>query len=384
MGGEREGNSYYAQQRYYRPGLGRFNRIDPWEGDEASPITLNKYLYANGNPLVHVDPDGRQAMGETLADRHFMEVAASGNYSQEEIQALARRKMEIEAELSAESLPYVALAVPGTLLAKGLWSVGRATYGAYRAGGAYHAANVAAVEGAALTESAILTGVGVTTGAEVPSVMSAPATATRRLMQTAGGLDASLDALQPLQRVASQAELPVPQASLLSSSAAANRVQRAQPVTVAEGASLNPAVANSVPRLDYSANFAGDLRNFNPGYAHFSGALEDDLLLVQFHRSDRALGQGRSAAWWTTPEQANRFLTVDDVRQGLALPPGWGPRDAVSVARIPRGAEVEYFQGSALKQMEDNTLFEGGGVQYRFRDFDPNWIIQTRKLPRED
>jgi RHS repeat-associated protein len=231
---EREGSSYYAQQRYYRPGLGRFNRIDPWSGDEANPITLNKYLYANGNPLAYVDPDGRQAMGETLADRHFMEVAASGNYSQEEIQALAHRKMEIEAELSAESLPYVALAVPGTLLAKGLWSVGRATYGAYRAGGTYHAANVAAVEGAALTESAILTGVGAATGAEVPSVMSAPTTATRRLMQTAGGLDASLDALQPLQRVASQAELPMPQASLLSSSAAANRVQRAQPVRVVE------------------------------------------------------------------------------------------------------------------------------------------------------
>ncbi len=53
-------------------------------------------------------------------------------------------------------------------------------------------------------------------------------------MQTVGGLDASLDALQPLQRVASQAELPMPQASLLSSSAAANRVQRAEPVTVVE------------------------------------------------------------------------------------------------------------------------------------------------------
>ncbi|WP_395795235.1 RHS repeat-associated core domain-containing protein [Aquimonas sp.] len=53
------GRRFYAQQRYYRPGLGRFNRIDPWEGNELSPITLNKYLYANGNPLLYVDPDGR-------------------------------------------------------------------------------------------------------------------------------------------------------------------------------------------------------------------------------------------------------------------------------------------------------------------------------------
>jgi hypothetical protein len=140
-------------------------------------------------------------------------------------------------------------------------------------------------------------------------------------------------------------------------------------------------IANSASRLDYSANFANDLRNFNAGYTHFSGTLEDDLLLVQFHRADRALGQGRSAAWWTTPDQANQFFTIGDMRQGLALPPGWGPRDAVSIARIPQGTEVEFFQGTALKQQESNILFNGNGAQYRFRDFDPNWIIQTRKIP---
>jgi RHS repeat-associated protein len=65
---EREGSSYYAQQRYYRPGLGRFNRIDPWSGDEANPITLNKYLYANGNPLIYVDPDGLRSVSTMIED----------------------------------------------------------------------------------------------------------------------------------------------------------------------------------------------------------------------------------------------------------------------------------------------------------------------------
>ncbi|MGQ0802168.1 MAG: RHS repeat-associated core domain-containing protein, partial [Pseudomarimonas sp.] len=55
---DQESQSYYAQQRYYRPGLGRFNRIDPWQGDTNNPITLNKYLYANGNPLYYTDPTG--------------------------------------------------------------------------------------------------------------------------------------------------------------------------------------------------------------------------------------------------------------------------------------------------------------------------------------
>lgn len=59
---EREGSSYYAQQRYYRPGLGRFNRVDPWEGDPLRPVTLNKYLAFNGNPLRFFDPDGRQSI----------------------------------------------------------------------------------------------------------------------------------------------------------------------------------------------------------------------------------------------------------------------------------------------------------------------------------
>jgi RHS repeat-associated protein len=63
-----ESSSYYAQQRYYQPGLGRFNRVDPWGGDTNLPITLNKYLYANGNPLSYIDLDGRVGILTELRD----------------------------------------------------------------------------------------------------------------------------------------------------------------------------------------------------------------------------------------------------------------------------------------------------------------------------
>lgn len=53
-----ESSLYYAQQRYYSPKLGRFTRIDPWTGEVLNPITLNKYLYANGNPLYFIDTTG--------------------------------------------------------------------------------------------------------------------------------------------------------------------------------------------------------------------------------------------------------------------------------------------------------------------------------------
>lgn len=50
---------YYAGARFYDPLIGGFNGMDPAFGDTNSPITLNKYLYANANPLIYIDPDGR-------------------------------------------------------------------------------------------------------------------------------------------------------------------------------------------------------------------------------------------------------------------------------------------------------------------------------------
>lgn len=51
----------YAQARQYRPGSGRFTSVDPWDGDNLNPITLNKYLYGNGNPGSFTDPSGHCA-----------------------------------------------------------------------------------------------------------------------------------------------------------------------------------------------------------------------------------------------------------------------------------------------------------------------------------
>ncbi len=45
--------------RNYDPALGRFQSIDPLQGDPQNPTTLNPYLYAMGDPLGNVDPDGK-------------------------------------------------------------------------------------------------------------------------------------------------------------------------------------------------------------------------------------------------------------------------------------------------------------------------------------
>jgi RHS repeat-associated protein len=42
--------------RYYDLSTGRFISKDTWAGDYQNPITLGKWLYANANPVMYVDP----------------------------------------------------------------------------------------------------------------------------------------------------------------------------------------------------------------------------------------------------------------------------------------------------------------------------------------
>ena len=47
--------------RYYSPELRRFINADIIAGEISNAITLNRYAYANGNPVSNVDPFGRVA-----------------------------------------------------------------------------------------------------------------------------------------------------------------------------------------------------------------------------------------------------------------------------------------------------------------------------------
>ena len=50
--------------RYYNPATGRFLSRDTNEGQRRNPMSLHKYLYANGDPINRIDPFGREAMLE--------------------------------------------------------------------------------------------------------------------------------------------------------------------------------------------------------------------------------------------------------------------------------------------------------------------------------
>jgi len=49
---------YYLRARYLNPDTGRFNRLDPWTGNNSDPQSLHKYAYAHADPVNGIDPGG--------------------------------------------------------------------------------------------------------------------------------------------------------------------------------------------------------------------------------------------------------------------------------------------------------------------------------------
>jgi RHS repeat-associated protein len=58
---DQETGLYYLQSRYYNPNTGRFLTRDTFGGFTKDPLSLHKYLYANNNPVMNIDPNGYYA-----------------------------------------------------------------------------------------------------------------------------------------------------------------------------------------------------------------------------------------------------------------------------------------------------------------------------------
>jgi RHS repeat-associated protein len=58
---------YFLRARYLNTNTGRFHSQDTYEGDKGSPLTLHKYLYANGNPAMFTDPSGYFGLPDSAA-----------------------------------------------------------------------------------------------------------------------------------------------------------------------------------------------------------------------------------------------------------------------------------------------------------------------------
>jgi RHS repeat-associated protein len=58
---------YYLRARYMDPANGRFTQMDLFSGYDSDPVSLHKYLYANGSPVSYRDPSGYFSVVEASA-----------------------------------------------------------------------------------------------------------------------------------------------------------------------------------------------------------------------------------------------------------------------------------------------------------------------------
>ena len=58
---------YYLRARYMNPSTGRFISMDAYSGSIYDSMSLHKYLYANGNPVMYSDPTGYMSLAEMAA-----------------------------------------------------------------------------------------------------------------------------------------------------------------------------------------------------------------------------------------------------------------------------------------------------------------------------
>ncbi len=70
----------YLRARYYDLATGRFNRLDPFSGNNSDPQSLHKYLYVHGDPVDGIDPTGRNFTTGSLMVGMSIGVAL-GSYS---------------------------------------------------------------------------------------------------------------------------------------------------------------------------------------------------------------------------------------------------------------------------------------------------------------
>jgi len=65
---------YYLRARWMDPKNGRFTQQDTYMGNDLSPMSLHKYLYANGDPVNGRDPSGYFTLAEVSIAEDIMGV----------------------------------------------------------------------------------------------------------------------------------------------------------------------------------------------------------------------------------------------------------------------------------------------------------------------
>ena len=102
----------FLRARYYNPTNGRFQSRDTWSGDVNRPLSLNRWMYVEGNPVNFVDqtgnsphpwaPNGYAEGVSSMAASWFSVWAVSGNETVYDFHTLERAKFSIKGKISVE------------------------------------------------------------------------------------------------------------------------------------------------------------------------------------------------------------------------------------------------------------------------------------------
>jgi hypothetical protein len=142
---------------------------------------------------------------------------------------------------------------------------------------------------------------------------------------------------------------------------------------------------NLLDRVDYSKGYYQDASNFKAPPKEFQGIFKRSLNLVQFH-GQGMIGTDRSWKWFAPVIQCNELCTIESLMDRFGLLKSWGERTHATLIKIPPGVPVRFLYGRAGKQVNlyPPEYASGGCVQYRFHQFDPKWIVETRALSSQE
>ena len=71
----------YLRARYYSSGAGRFLSRDTWGGDVMSPLSLNRWMYVEGNPVNLTDLSGNSIYSGICMGQVFAKSRQKNNFS---------------------------------------------------------------------------------------------------------------------------------------------------------------------------------------------------------------------------------------------------------------------------------------------------------------
>ncbi|GHU23659.1 hypothetical protein FACS189497_09610 [Betaproteobacteria bacterium] len=109
---------YHLRARDYDPRIGRFTAMDEHPGAQKAPLTINKYNYANSDPVNNIDPSGRFTLGGMM----------SGIGSMAQMTAMSTIRMELSGRIADALLSPLVDSVIGAVSAAGTME-NRVVYG---------------------------------------------------------------------------------------------------------------------------------------------------------------------------------------------------------------------------------------------------------------